>query len=164
MEARMRWMIRRDMGEVLAIEADAFGAFAWTEDDFVTFLRQRTALGKVAELDDRVAGFVCYKMEKSAIEIHNLAVSQEFRHCGIGRALIANLIERLSPNRRALIAAVREINLPAQLFFRACGFRACAIRREYFDNGETAYIFRLTRQRAAQLMLMEPDHENARCN
>ena len=36
----IRWMIRRDMPEVLQIEAASF-EFPWLEDDFIRCLRQR---------------------------------------------------------------------------------------------------------------------------
>ena len=36
----IRWMIRRDMAEVLDIEGQCF-EFPWSEDDFVRCLRQR---------------------------------------------------------------------------------------------------------------------------
>ena len=40
----IRWMIRRDMPEVLAIESQSF-EFPWSEEDFINCLRQRPALG-----------------------------------------------------------------------------------------------------------------------
>ena len=40
----IRWMIRRDMPEVLAIEAASF-EFPWLEDDFIRCLRQRNCIG-----------------------------------------------------------------------------------------------------------------------
>ena len=46
----IRWMIRRDMPEVLDIENQAF-EFPWTEEDFIRCLRQRNCIGMVAELD-----------------------------------------------------------------------------------------------------------------
>ena len=38
----IRWMIRRDMPEILAIEDESF-EFPWIEGDFIRCLRQRTA-------------------------------------------------------------------------------------------------------------------------
>ncbi len=47
----IRWMIRRDMPEVLAIEATSF-EFPWLDDDFVRTLRRRNCIGMVAEHED----------------------------------------------------------------------------------------------------------------
>ena len=44
----IRWMIRRDMADVLAIENASF-EFPWLEDDFIRCLRQRNCIGMVAE-------------------------------------------------------------------------------------------------------------------
>ncbi len=40
LQVQIRWMIRRDMDEVLNIEYEGF-EFPWSEDDFVRCLRQR---------------------------------------------------------------------------------------------------------------------------
>ena len=60
-KVHIRWMIRRDMAEVLAIEADSF-EYPWSEDDFIRCLRQRNVIGMVAELDDRIVGFMVYEL------------------------------------------------------------------------------------------------------
>lgn len=70
----IRWMIRRDMPEVLAIEAASF-EFPWLEDDFIRCLRQRNCIGMVAEHDDRVVGFMIYELNKSRIQVLNFATA-----------------------------------------------------------------------------------------
>jgi len=42
----IRWMIRRDMPEVLDIESGSF-EFPWSEEDFIRCLRQRNCIGMV---------------------------------------------------------------------------------------------------------------------
>ena len=49
---QIRWLIRRDMDDVLAIERASF-QFPWTEEEFLCCLRQRNCIGTVAELDHR---------------------------------------------------------------------------------------------------------------
>lgn len=44
--AHIRWMIRRDMPEVLHIEESGY-AYPWGEEDFLTILRQRNCIGMV---------------------------------------------------------------------------------------------------------------------
>ncbi|MDA8746115.1 ribosomal-protein-alanine N-acetyltransferase RimI, partial [Rubripirellula amarantea] len=56
----IRWMIRRDMPAVLAIENKSF-EFSWTEEDFIRCLRQRNCIGMVAEENDQVVGFMIYE-------------------------------------------------------------------------------------------------------
>ena len=59
----IRWMIRRDMPEVLGIENQSF-EFPWSGDDFVRCLRQCNCIGMVAEHEDRVVGFMIYELLK----------------------------------------------------------------------------------------------------
>jgi [ribosomal protein S18]-alanine N-acetyltransferase len=137
----IRWMIRRDMAEVLRAENDSFD-FSWTEDDFLRCLRQRNCIGMVAELDDRVVGFMIYELHKSKLHVLNFAVAPEMRRIGIGTQMVTKLIGKLSSHRRTKITlAVRESNLAAQLFFRSQAFKATKVLRGYYeDSGEDAYL------------------------
>ncbi len=136
----IRWMIRRDMPEVLAIEHTAFD-YAWCEEEFLRVLRQRNCIGMVAEHGERIVGFMIYELHRSKIQVLNFAAHPEFQRRGIGRQMVAKLVGKLSSQRRSRIAIlVRESNLSSQLFFRVQGFRATEVIREHFpDTGEDAY-------------------------
>src|SRR6478609_4041278 len=137
----IRWMIRRDMPAVLAIEQECF-EFPWYEDDFIRCLRQRNCIGMVAEASERVVGFMVYELHKHRLHVLNFAVSDAFRRRGIGTQMTKKLISKLSHDRRSrIMLEVRETNLPAQLFFRAVGFRAVSVLRDYYeDTTEDAYL------------------------
>jgi ribosomal-protein-alanine N-acetyltransferase len=141
----VRWMIRRDMVDVLAIENRCFGQHAWSEEEFVRQLRQRNCIGMVVEEDatQAILGYMVYALEKKSLEILTIAVDPHYQRCGIGWQMIDKLIGKLSAKRRTKItAAVRDANLDAHLFFKAMGFRAqVPILRRYFENGEDAYRF-----------------------
>jgi [ribosomal protein S18]-alanine N-acetyltransferase len=147
----IRWMIRRDMAEVLDIENEGF-EFPWLEDDFIRCLRQRNCIGMVAEHDDRVVGFMIYELHKTRLHVLNFAVNTAHRRRGIGQQMISKLISKLSLERRTrIMLEVRETNLPAQLFFRAAGFRAVSVLRDYYDDTpEDAYVMQY-RYRAHQV-------------
>ena len=137
----IRWMIRRDMPEVLAIEGQGF-EFPWSEDDFIRCLRQRNCIGMVAERDERIVGFMIYELHKNRLHILNFAVHEEFRRAGVGSQMAVKLIGKLSPQRRSrILLEVRETNLAAQLFFREIGFRAISLLRDFYDDTtEDAYL------------------------
>ncbi len=137
----IRWMIRRDMPEVLQAEQDSF-EYSWTEEDFLRCLRQRNCIGMVAEQGEKVVGFMIYELHKAKLHILNFAVSPSCRRVGVGRQMIAKLISKLSSHRRKRITLeVRETNLPAQLFFKAMDFRAVRVLRNYYeDSGEDAFL------------------------
>ncbi len=137
----IRWMIRRDMAEVLDIESEAF-EFSWTEEDFIRCLQQRNCIGMVAERDEKVVGFMIYELHKTRLHILNFAVATAVRRQDVGRQMVEKLAGKLSQQRRSRITLeVRETNLAAQLFFRSQGFRAISLLREFYeDTPEDAYF------------------------
>jgi [ribosomal protein S18]-alanine N-acetyltransferase len=148
MPVHFRWMIRRDLDEVLAIEAEAF-EFPWTELDFIRMLRQRTCIGQVAEYRNRVIGYMVYDLELHKIKLLNFAVAREFQRTGVGRQMAQRLIAKLSAaGRRRLVLMVRESNLVAQKFWHACGLRATdVVHCPFEDSDEDGYRFQYRRGR-----------------
>lgn len=136
----IRWMIRRDLPDVMAIETASF-EFTWTEDDFLRCLRQRNCIGMVAERGDEIVGFMVYELHRTRLHVLNFAVHPVARRGGIGRHMVGKLVYKLCSHRRQKITlAVREGNTAAQLFFRAQRFAAAKVLRNYYeDSGEDAY-------------------------
>lgn len=140
---KIRWLIRRDMPEVLAIEQASF-EYAWTEEDFLCCLRQRNCIGMVAEREGRIAGFMIYELHKARLRLLNFAVAPDQRRMNVGAQMVRRLIDKLSQQRRReIVLEVRETNLAAQLFFKTMGFMALGVLRDrYDDTTEDAYLMR----------------------
>lgn len=136
----IRWLIRRDMREVLHIQQGSF-EFSWTEEDFLKALRQRNCIGMVCEFKEKIVGFMIYSLHKHKLHILNFAVDPDHLREDIGTTMFKKLESKLSVNRRTMIALeVRETNLAAQLFFREMGFRATDTYRGYYEGtSESAY-------------------------
>ena len=136
----IRWMIRRDMPDVMGIEVASF-EYAWTEDDFLRCLRQRNCIGMVAERGDTIVGFMIYELHRTKLHVLNFAVHPSVRRSGIGGQMVSKLVYKLCSHRRQKISlAVREGNTAAQLFFRAHKFKASRVLRNYYeDSGEDAF-------------------------
>jgi ribosomal-protein-alanine N-acetyltransferase len=152
----IRWLIHDDMPEVLSIEAAAFGRHAWPEEDFCRVLRQRNVIGMVGETNEGlegfdagsaevsiVAGFMLYELHRTRLHLLNFAVDPNYRRRGVGRQMLEKLTGKLCRERRTrLTLEVRETNLDAQLFFRACKLRAVKTLRCWWrDTDEDAYVF-----------------------
>ncbi len=137
----VRWMIRRDMREVLEIEQEAF-EFPWSDEDFTRCLRQRNCIGMVAEAGDAVVAFMIYELHRNRLHVLNFAVTRSHRRLGVGTRMMQKLIGKLTPDRRSrIVLEVRETNLPAQLFFRTMGFRAISVLKDFYqDTTEDAYL------------------------
>lgn len=127
-QVHIRWMIQRDMAEVLSIE-DA-SPHPWDADEIRAALRQRNCVAMVAEVGDRIVGWMNYAIYKRRIHLLNLAVHPHYQLCGIGRMMLAKLQNKLEPDRRtSIVADVHERCLGAQKWLRACGWRAISTRR-----------------------------------
>jgi ribosomal-protein-alanine N-acetyltransferase len=138
----IRWMIRRDMAEVLEIENANF-EFPWSEEDFIRCLRQRNCMGMVVEdAKENVVGFMIYELHRNRLHLFVMAVHAAVHRRGIGRQMIHKLVSKLAPQRRnRILVEVRESNLDAQRFFKACGFRAISILRDFYEETkEDAYL------------------------
>ncbi|TWT88495.1 ribosomal-protein-alanine N-acetyltransferase [Pseudobythopirellula maris] len=154
LRVHIRWMIRRDMTEVLDIERLSF-EFPWLEEDFIRSLRQRNCIGMVAEQGDRVVGFMIYELHKTRLHLLNFAVAPNVRRRAVGDQMIRKLVGKLSSQRRTKITLeVRETNLDAQLFFRQSGFVAVDVLRDYYDDSpEDAYLMQLTHETKSHSMM-----------
>ncbi len=152
LQTHIRWMIRRDMPEVLAIEEGSF-EFPWSEEDFIRCLRQRNCIGMVSECEERIVGFMIYELHRNRLHVLNFAVHPDFRRSGVGLRMINKLISKLSPQRRdRIMLEVRETNLAAQLFFRSVGFRAISVLRDFYDDTvEDAYLMQYRYQAPAEV-------------
>ncbi len=136
----MRWLIRRDMPIVLEIEKRSF-RHAWSEEHFISQLRERNIIGMVATSNEQTCGYMIYALENKHIELLNFAVHPDYRRMGVGREMLDKLKSKLNFRRRIAISLyVSEANLAGQLFFRANQFEATRVRRNLYDEcDEDAY-------------------------
>ncbi len=143
--AHIRWMIRRDMPEVMEAERLCHED-AWTEDQFIACLQQRNCIGMVAEIQEFVVGYMVYELYKNHLWLVNLAVHPKWQGQGIGREMVEKLKGKLSTHRRSAIhMKVSERCQGAHFFLRKMGFRATRVERNFFLVGgefEDAYHFR----------------------
>jgi len=148
----VRWMIRRDMNEVLGIEQAAF-EYPWSDDDFTRCLRQRNCIGMVGEVADSVVAFMIYELHRTRLHVLNFAVRRSHRRLGIGTQMLEKLAAKLSPERRnRIVLEVRERNLPAQIFFRSLGYRATSVLKDFYqDTTEDAYLMQYSLQSAEEM-------------
>lgn len=157
LKLQLRWMVRRDMPEILEIERKSF-EFAWTEEDFLCCLRQRNCIGMVTEHQERVVGFMVYELLQSQLHVLNFAVCPSMRRRGVGTEMVDKLVSKLSQQRRqTIVLEVRETNLAAQLFFQRQGLNAHGIiRGHYEDTEEDAYVMRYQTQGEAVIRPFVP--------
>ena len=141
-KVHIRWMIARDMPEVMAIEHAIFD-HPWCLEEFFRLIRQRNCIPMVAEYEEKIVGYMLYQVYPHKIFLLNLACHPEFRHRGVGRQFVAKLLRKLKESqgkRTHLRMRIRETNANARDFFQILGFRGTGLFREYYeDTREDAY-------------------------
>ncbi len=136
----LRWMTRRDVAQVAAIEGDTFD-YPWTAADFRTALKTRGICCIVIEGYRQVLAYAIYDHHDGRLYVLNLVVHYEFRRQGLGRWLVESIQDRVAA--MTVYANVTETNVEAQLFFRECGFRVGRITRFAYEcTDAAAYQFR----------------------
>jgi len=82
-----------------------------------------------------IAGYVVARETAGELHINNVAVREEYRRQGIGRALLNRILEE--GRRLGATAAFLEVrvgNIAARALYERCGFRAAARRPNYYSE------------------------------
>jgi ribosomal-protein-alanine N-acetyltransferase len=132
-----------DLEEVLEIEAASFPT-PWSRNSFLyELLENERAIYLVARNDfNKVVGYIGMWVVFDEGHITNLAAHPLYRHQGVAKALLSQLIKVARENGvKHLTLEVRRSNLLAQDLYQKIGFVHMGIRRKYYlDNKEDALI------------------------
>ena len=82
-----------------------------------------------------VAGFCAFWRVVDQIHINNLAIHPNCRHRGLGRRLLARILEEAAIlGAPHAILEVRRSNLAARRLYEAAGFRLVGVRTSYYTK------------------------------
>ena len=137
-------MTLADLDEVMAIERASF-AYPWSSRFFHQEFEVECARSILAEMNGKIVGYVLFWLLPETVDIHNLAVSGEYRRRGVGRILLHKVIvEALGQSSARVTLEVRKSNLAAQKLYESAGFVATGVRKAYYsDDGEDALTMAL---------------------
>jgi ribosomal-protein-alanine N-acetyltransferase len=134
-----RKMEIKDIAQVYEIECDLFQD-PWSYDSFLNDVTDRqTAHAFVVECEAEIVGYIvcwCYARE---VHIGNVAVSRKWQRQGIG-SFILDQISELFKDTELSYLEVRESNYAAINLYKKHGFEILYIRKEYYSNGENAFV------------------------
>jgi ribosomal-protein-alanine N-acetyltransferase len=141
---RFRPLAASDMDGVMAIERASF-AYPWSMRFFLQELQVQCARAIVAEADHKIIGYILFWLLPDEVDIHNIAVHPDFRRCGVGRALLQQVVSQARARGSTRVTLeVRKSNLPAQKLYESLGFSPTGVRKGYYsDNGEDALAMAL---------------------
>jgi [ribosomal protein S18]-alanine N-acetyltransferase len=132
---RFRWW---HIEEVLPIEEDLFGVERWTAAMFWNELANGHHY--VAGLDDdEVVGYAGLAITPGGEAwINNLAVRRDRQRRGLGRVLLADLLDHARrEGADQVLLEVAADNGPAQRLYDGHGFHVIGVRRGYYQPSNT---------------------------
>lgn len=137
----LREMNSGDVPAALEIERATFPV-PWTPGHFRDELSRPDRIWIAAEDEDaRLTGYSGIMLLGSEAHLMNLAVSEDSRGHGLGRALLAEVRRRAyDAGCRRLTLEVREGNEAAIALYRSEGFEVYGARPGYYASGEAALI------------------------
>jgi ribosomal-protein-alanine N-acetyltransferase len=131
-EIAIRAMRATDVGEVVAIERASY-QFPWSEGIFRDCLRVGYVC-RVVTLSRQVVAYGVMSFGAGEAHILNLCVDEARRCRGLGRRLLAVLIERATAaGMNDAFLEVRPSNTAAIRLYLALGFEQVGMRRGYYQ-------------------------------
>ena len=137
----IRPMTKNDIDGVYEVEENCF-VDTWSKDAFNKELKNDLARYLVAEIDNKIVGYVGIWFVVDEGHITNVAVHSDYRGRKSGDRLVSELVELCKKaDLSAMTLEVRASNTVAQNLYRKYGFKMGGIRKEYYsDNKEDAII------------------------
>lgn len=127
-------MSAEHIGQICEIENACFSD-PWSAQSFEESIASEYISYYVILSDGIVAGYIGAAAVLDEAEIVNVAVSPRFRRQGIGRTLIAALIEKYKAKGVGRFdLEVRESNIAARSLYESLGFEYCGRRPRFYSH------------------------------
>ena len=138
----IRPMTEADLPSVLALQG-TLGFQKWNERQFLSELRASYALCLVYEDAETFAGYTIFHLMGSDSELLTIAVDPKFQRKGIASTLLNEGLGKLNQeNGDHCFLEVREGNSAAKALYEKHGFQPYGQRERYYDDGETAILYK----------------------
>ena len=128
----LRNLILSDAKRAAEIMQKSFVDERWSELEISSMLTDKTFFGYMDE-----HGFILCRRVYETIDICTFCVEPEFQKQGIGRRLLASVIDYATNNSCEIFLEVAENNLPAFNLYKSAGFKEISVRKKYYktENG-----------------------------
>ena len=131
-EVRIRPMRESDIAAVIELERTSY-PFPWSEGIFRDCLRVGY-ICRVVDIDDLVVGHAILSLGAGEAHILNVCIGEAYRNRGIGRHLLAYLLERAQASGMGeAFLEVRPSNVAAIRLYQSMGFEQVGQRRGYYQ-------------------------------
>ncbi len=132
-EVIVRTLKKEDLPQAAALEQRIFSE-PWSLSSLEDALLQRENIYVMAEFDGKLAGYCGLWGVAGEGQIYNVAVAEEYRGRGIGRALMCALLKRgRAAGLTAFTLEVRKSNEYAIRLYEKLGFQSAGIRKDFYN-------------------------------
>ena len=140
-----------DLDRAAALHGEAFvalGERGWTRQDMAELLASPGVRGLLLQIDGADAGMAICRVVADESELLTIAVRPAHRRDGVGRILLASVLDHVrTAGARSLFLEVAADNPAARGLYGQAGFRDVGERPAYFKRGDgramDAFIMRL---------------------
>ena len=138
---RVRSATLDDVDAVTALEAQLFGADAWSTGSVRDELTGDGRQAVVATHDDVVVGYAVTARAGDVVDLQRIAVHPAHRRQGVARLLL-----RAVSSEEPMLLEVSDANAAALAFYVEEGFVELDRRTRYYRDGSDAVVMRRTAQ------------------
>jgi ribosomal-protein-alanine N-acetyltransferase len=141
-----------DLDEIARIESESFPA-PWKREFFASELVEPHRYVRVLARDDgapprgdddgdpRIGGYLFAVSLYEEFHVNKIATDLRLRHQGYGRMLLEDALARArTMGSAAMTLEVRVTNAEARQFYRSYGFAEAYRRRNYYQDGQDAFV------------------------
>lgn len=133
MTGQLRPMCERDLDAVAALDAEVFGRGKWTRGMFQSELTAERRHYRVLEERGELRGYAGIALGESS-QIMTIGVRSEHRRRGLGRGLLADLLD--AARGFGAMEVILEVRIDApgpQGLYKEFGFIPMGVRKNYYQ-------------------------------
>ncbi len=138
----IRLISEEDLDQVVLLEKELFGDDSWDKETFVEQINNNPyASIYIFEDNHKIVGYVDLWIAYENADLANIGVSKQYQGKGIGSQLM-EFCERIVNQNKCenYSLEVRVSNLKAIHLYEKFGFQKVGVRKNYYANGENAYL------------------------
>lgn len=139
MKLSIRKLVREDIPLIVRYENEYFHNFT-TKEKILEDLENPLLRYYLLEREE-VYGYVSLWVDEDKAQINSIVIIKEYRHLGYGKYLLNFVIKKLTEETvKDLTLEVRPSNEAALNLYLKQGFKQVAVRKNYYNNGEDAFL------------------------
>ena len=131
----------KDILKISQIEAECYPQEPWSFKMLASSFETEGFHGVLAQDGDEIIGYGGITVAADSADIANVAVTEPYRHSGVGTAIITELLKIASSlGAEKVFLEVRVSNSIAMELYLKSGFKGAYARTRYYSDGEDCLV------------------------